>query len=90
MARQASTGSHKFFREVLRTGDPSLISSMLETMEKNRNIVHTDIANLVFYMQGGVDVNDAYMLSIQQRKIMNKVIQAHYEAMSNKKNSKLI
>lgn len=63
---------------------------MLETMEKNRNIVHSDIANLVFYMQGGVDVGDAYLLSIQQRKIMNKVIQNHYEAMSNKKGSKLI
>lgn len=74
----------------MRTGDPSLIGTMLETMEKNRNIVHSDIANLIFYMQGGVDVNDAYLLSIQQRKIMNKVIQNHYEAMQNKKNTKLI
>lgn len=90
MERQAAIGSHKFFREILSTGDPALIVQMLDQMEKNRAIVHNDIANLIFYMQGGVDINDAYCLSIQQRKIMNKVIEKHYEKMNGTQGKRLI
>lgn len=56
-------------------------------MEKNRGLIETDIATLVFYMQGGLDYNDAWMLTANQRKTMSKVIERHYEAMNpNKKN----
>jgi len=63
---------------------------MIETMDKNRRLVHNDIASLVFYMQGGVEINDAYNLSIDQRRMMQKVIEKHYEAQNGGKNSRLI
>jgi hypothetical protein len=63
---------------------------MLTKMDSNRKSVHTDIATLVYYMKGGVDINDAYNLSIEQRKIMQKIIEKDFEAQAGKKNSRLI
>lgn len=40
------------------------------------------MATLVFYMQGGVSYNDAWLLTLQQRKIMHDVIEKHYKAMN--------
>lgn len=60
---------------------------MISTMNKNRNIIETDIASLTFYMKGGLNYNDAYLLTTTQRKQMISVIEKHYEAMNpNKKN----
>ena len=59
-------------------------------MERNRNAVQQEVATLSFYMQGGLDYNDAFLLSAEQRSIMSKIIEKHYEAMSGKANSKLI
>lgn len=58
-------------------------------MERNRSIIESDISTLVFYMQGGLDYNDAWMLTQKQRKSMTVVIEKHYEAMSGSKNNKL-
>lgn len=63
---------------------------MLDTMEKNIKIIHNDVASLVFYMQGGLNINDAYNLSITQRKIMAKIIEKEDERLRGKKNSRLI
>lgn len=59
-------------------------------MEQNRRMLHQECATLAFYMQGGININDAYLLSIEQRSIMSSVIEKHHEAMSGKANSKLI
>jgi hypothetical protein len=58
---------------------------MLEMMDKNKSIIETDIATLTFYMQGGLDYNDAWMLTAPQRQKMIKVIEKHYEAMNPSK-----
>ena len=60
---------------------------MLSRMEKNKSIIESDVATLTFYMQGGLDYNDAWLLTASQRQQMIKVIEKHYEAMNpNKKN----
>jgi hypothetical protein len=59
-------------------------------MERNRKAIQQEIATLAFYMQGGLDYNDAFMLSAEQRATMSKIIEKHYEAMSGKANSRLI
>lgn len=59
-------------------------------MERNRKAIQNEIATLAFYMQGGLSYNDAFMLSAEQRMIMSKIIEKHYEAMSGKANSRLI
>jgi len=51
-------------------------------MAANRKLIETDIASLVFYMQGGLNYNDAWLLTVDQRKIMSKVIEKHYESMN--------
>ena len=51
-------------------------------METNRKLIETEIATLVFYMQGGVAYDDAWLLNLQQRKIMHEVIEKHYKAMN--------
>lgn len=59
-------------------------------MERNRKAVHHEAATLAFYMQGGIGIDDAYVLSTEQRMIMSKVIEKHYEASAGKKDSRLI
>jgi hypothetical protein len=58
---------------------------MLDTMEKNRKAIVHELAMLAFYMQGGLNFNEAHMLSFEQREILSKVIQKHYESMDPKK-----
>jgi len=58
-------------------------------MEKNRNIIDQDIMTLVFYMQGGISYNDAWLLTSDQRQRMSKVVEKHYEAMSGSKKNML-
>lgn len=54
-------------------------------MENNRHAIEQELAMLAFYMQGGLGFNEAHMLSADQRKMLSKVIQKHYESMDPKK-----
>lgn len=54
-------------------------------MNKNVNIIEKDIASLVYYMNGGLNYNDAWLLTHNQRKVMIKVIEDHYKAMNPQK-----
>ena len=58
---------------------------MLDIMEKNREIITAELATLVFYMEGGINFDDAHLLSTDQRKIFSKTIEKHYSAMNSKK-----
>ena len=56
-------------------------------MDRNRGVIEVDIATLTFYMKGGLDFNDAWLLTAKQRKQMAGIIEKHYEAQNpNKKN----
>lgn len=61
------------------------IQHMLKTMQQNRNLIEEEIAMLVFYMEGGLDFNDAYALSALQRQRLAKVIEQHYEKRASAK-----
>lgn len=58
-------------------------------MEKNKKIIETDIATLVYYMNGGLDYNDAWAISSDQRKTMVSVIQKHFDAQNPKKQNQM-
>ena len=62
---------------------------MFKVMERNREVIESDIANLVFYMQGGISYDDAWLLTLKQRKIMINTIEKHYSAISGKNKSQL-
>jgi hypothetical protein len=62
--------------------DQELIESMLGSMNKNVNIIEKDIASLVYYMNGGLNYNDAWLLTANQRRTMIRVIEDHYKAMN--------
>jgi hypothetical protein len=65
--------------------DQETIQTMLGGMNKNVIAVEKDIASLVYYMNGGLSYNDAWLLTSNQRKIMVKVIEDHYKAMNPSK-----
>jgi len=72
------------------TLDPVLIQNMLDVMDRNRKIINEDIATLVYYMNGGLDYNDAWLLTVDQRKQMANIIEKHFENMNGSKNTRLI
>lgn len=55
---------------------------MLDVLAKNRRIIEEDVATLVYYMNGGLNYNDAWLLTAEQRKIMGHVIERHFKAMN--------
>lgn len=71
------------------TSSPEQIHEMLSVLESNRNGIEIDINSLVYYMNGGLDYNDAWLLTLEQRKNMMNVIKRHFEAMNPKKANKL-
>ncbi len=71
------------------TSDPEIIQQMISVMERNRSTIENDISTLVFYMQGGLDYNDAWLLTLSQRKNMSLIIEKHYEAMNGNKKQML-
>ena len=89
MERNPQLRSRKFFRATLATADPDKIQEMLAIMDKNRDAIETDIGTLVFYMQGGIDYNDAWLLTSSQRTKMAKIIERHYENMNGSKKQML-
>ena len=58
-------------------------------MERNRNIINDEVATLVYYMNGGLDYNDAWLLTADQRKALSKVIEKHFKAMNPKSGQQL-
>ena len=63
---------------------------MLSVMERNKKIIDEEIATLVFYMNGGLDYNSAWLTTALQRKSMSKIIEKHFEAMAPKGGGRLI
>lgn len=55
---------------------------MLDVLAKNRKTIEEDVATLVYYMNGGLNYNDAWLLTREQRKIMTHVIERHFKAMN--------
>lgn len=62
----------------------------LAIMEKNRNSIELDVDSLVFYMNGGLDYNDAWLLTARQRGNMGEVIRKHFEAQNPDRKKNII
>ena len=69
--------------------DPDVIGEMLDILNRNQISIESDIASLVFHMNGGLDFDDAYLLTADQRRMMATMIQKHYDAQNPKKQSQL-
>lgn len=59
-------------------------------MERNRKVITNELATLSFYMQGGLSFEDSHLLSSEQRSMLSKVIQKHFDAINGKQGSRLI
>ena len=70
--------------------NPELITEMLSIMERNKKMLEEEIATLVYYMNGGLSFNDAYLTTAIQRKTMSRVIEKHFEAIGPKTGGRLI
>lgn len=71
--------SHKFFRLKLLRGDPVAITQVLRSCEKEVEMIESDIANLVYYMNGGLTYSEAWRLTTSQMKSLSGTISKHYE-----------
>jgi hypothetical protein len=89
MDRNSQLRPSKFFRQTLAQGNPERIQEMLDVLARNRKVVEEDIATLVYYMNGGLDYNDAWLLTNDQRKIMGHVIERHFKATNPSSKSQL-
>ena len=56
---------------------------------KNIGLIEQDVNALVFHMQGGLDYDDAFLLTADQRKLMAKMIQKHYDDQNPNKKPQL-
>ena len=52
---------------------------MLRGMNQDVSRMEKDIANVVFYLNGGLNYTDAYALSNEQLKILTDVVNDHFE-----------
>lgn len=59
-------------------------------MDRNRRVIENDIDTLVYYMNGGLDYNDAWLLTTAQRRSLTKVIEKHYESVSGRDKKQLL
>lgn len=59
-------------------------------MEREQLRIESDVASVVYYMNGGINYVDAYALSLQQLKVLGDTITNHYEKQDQaiKKSSK--
>ena len=69
--------------------NPDLINDMINTCNRNISLIEQDVNALVFHMQGGLDYDDAFLLTAEQRSLMAKMIQKHYDDQNPNKKSQL-
>ena len=48
-------------------------------MQQEVKRIESDIANVVFYLNGGLNYTDAYALSSEQLKYLSDTVSTHYE-----------
>jgi len=62
---------------------------MLEVMRRNVDAIESDVNSLVFHMNGGLDYDDAWLLTLDQRRRMVNIIQQHYDSQNPNKKQQL-
>ena len=61
------------------TWDNDQISNELEIMEKDAKAYKDEALRICWYMRGGISYNDAMMLSVVERELINKIIKDNME-----------
>jgi hypothetical protein len=79
MGSNAGCGPHKFFRITLLSGDVEQITKCIQDMEREQSRIESEVASVVYYMNGGLDYTHAYNLSLHQLKTLGETITSHYE-----------
>ena len=69
--------------------NPDLIYEMISVCNKNVTLIEQDVNALVFQMKGGLDYDDAFLLTTDQRQLMAKMIQKHYDDQNPNKKPQL-
>ena len=62
---------------------------MLDVMSRNVDAIESDVNSLVFHMNGGLDYDDAWLLTLDQRRKIVNMIQKHYDAQNPNKKQQL-
>jgi hypothetical protein len=65
--------------------DSEQISSLIDQMEKECNRIRADSMKMSWYMRGGASYNDVMNMSINERDIINKLIEDNLETTKNTK-----
>ena len=52
---------------------------MLQDMERDRDKIERDLANIVFHLNGGLNFIDAYGLTTNQLKHLSEAVNDHFE-----------
>ena len=60
--------------------EPEQIGQLLARLESNRNIIESDVAQLVYHLHGAISYNDAWQLSQPQRKLFVSIINKQRES----------
>ena len=77
-------------QEAALVTDKDHISEWLTNIDKNTaDAVISAVNALVFHMKGGLDYDDAFLLTTDQRQSMAKMIQKHYDDQNPNKKPQL-
>ena len=69
----------KFFRQQLLTLDAEGILGLVKSYETQVKQIKDEILRFCWYMRGGITYNDAMLMSLEDRKIINNIIKDNLE-----------
>ncbi len=73
---------------MLLRNDAEEIAECLRSLKAECQSIEQFIATACFYMQGGLNIQQAYDLSMDQLDMITKVIERHYEKLNQVPGSK--
>lgn len=68
---------------MLLRNDPEEISHHLRGLKEEIKRIEKHIGAIAFYMQGGLNYNQAYDLSMEQIENLIEIVQDHYEKINS-------
>ena len=72
-------GHGKFFRGRLLISSPEEISQMIESMDKECQLIRNEAVKLSWYMRGGLTYDQAMALSFNDREVIGNLIKENLE-----------
>ena len=69
----------KFFRQQLLTLDTEGILGLVKSYENQVKKIKDEILRFCWYMRGGITYNEAMLLSLEDRQIINEIVKDNLE-----------